>query len=134
MNGSLHERSARQIEFAKARSCIGETEGAAWRVVEGETRGGGGALEIAARTGEAVAKRLAAGEADAALAIGGDTAFGVWKALGCGALEPLGEVAAGVAVSRVVGTDLYLVTKAGGFGGDDVLCRIRWLLSGTDEG
>lgn len=133
VNGSRHERSGRQMEFAKARGCVGETDGSAWRVMEGETRGGAGALEIAARTGEAVAIRLAAGEAEAAMAIGGDTSFGVWKALGCGALEPLGEVVAGVAVSRVVGTNLHLITKAGGFGGEDILCRVRWLLSATGE-
>lgn len=128
VNGSRHEASARQIEFAKAR----ETVMADWRIAMCEARGGERPLERAARTGEAVVKLVAADGADAVMAIGGDTAFGVWKALGCGAVEPLGEVAAGVAVSRVVGRDLYLITKAGGFGDEDVIFRVRRLLSGTD--
>ena len=128
VNGSRHGASARQVEFARAR----ETAMAEWRIVEGEARGGDGPLEVAARTGEAVVKLVAAERADAVMAIGGDTAYGVWKALGCGALEPLGEAVAGVAVSRVMGTGLYLVTKAGGFGDEDVIFRVRRLLSGTD--
>ena len=120
------------MEFAKARGCALETEGADWRIVKGAAADGAGPLEIAARTGEAVVKQLAAGGADAVMAIGGDTAFGIWKALECAMLEPIGEVVTGVAVSRVVGKRFYLVTKAGGFGDEDVICRVRRLLSGTD--
>jgi uncharacterized protein YgbK (DUF1537 family) len=58
---------------------------------------------------------------------GGDTAFGVVDSLGIESFQPVCEISQGVAVSRTDqgGRELHLVTKAGGFGAQDILTRIR---------
>ena len=60
---------------------------------------------------------------------GGDTAFAVLQALGIRGLRPLGEVCQGVVISEPAGgpgdSGLRLVTKAGGFGPQDLIGRIR---------
>ena len=92
---------------------------------------GGDPLEIAAQTARLVRDSLMASGAQALMVFGGDTAFGILKALGCPLLEPLGEVITGVPVSRVVGRNLHLITKAGGFGDEQLICRVRHILDAT---
>jgi uncharacterized protein YgbK (DUF1537 family) len=60
------------------------------------------------------------------IVFGGDTAEAVLRAAGIGALLPLGEVMPGVAAARA-GSRVF-VTKAGGFGPEDVVEQIvrRW--------
>ncbi len=65
--------------------------------------------------------------ADALIVFGGDTARAVLEALGVRAVEPCGELLPGVPLSviRRPEREILLVTKAGGFGGPDVLDEIR---------
>ena len=60
---------------------------------------------------------------DALIVFGGDTAFGVHRALGCKPFDSRGEIVPGVALSR--SNDLFWITKAGGFGTHDILFIIR---------
>ena len=53
---------------------------------------------------------------------GGDTALKVWRALGVNRLNPVGEILPGIAVSIAGGR--VFVTKAGGFGGPDVVAEM----------
>lgn len=82
--------------------------------------------------GHEVASRLArgvvaqAGRSRTLLLTGGETAAATLAALGIGTLDLLGEIEAGMPVSR--GLDLpdgpFLVTKSGGFGDDNCLLRL----------
>lgn len=57
------------------------------------------------------------------IVLGGDSAFALLTALKARVIRPIGEVAAGVPVSRV--GPWQLVTKAGGFGDVDLLARLQ---------
>lgn len=122
INGSRHELSARQVQYAEAQG---------WPVFEpGAVAVSGWAIlrvRAAARTGEAVRDILKQVTLDALLVFGGDTVYGVLSALGRPPVHPLGEVAPGVPLSRA--RDLYLITKAGGFGSVDILSVLRDRLS-----
>lgn len=106
VNGSLHPASAAQVRYAEERGMRG------WRMAAiGEAWHAPGALVV----------------------FGGDTAREVLRGFGDPVLHPLGEVMAGVPVSwfEHAGRRWTLVTKAGGFGGEDLLTRLREML---DEG
>jgi uncharacterized protein YgbK (DUF1537 family) len=133
VNGSLHEVSAHQISWAERNGCASPSPSGAWRIMNCPPVAGGDPLEIAAQTGGLVVSSLTASDAQAVMVFGGDTAFGILEALGCPLLEPLGEVVMGVPVSRVVGRNLYLITKAGGFGDEPLICRVRHILDATDQ-
>jgi uncharacterized protein YgbK (DUF1537 family) len=57
---------------------------------------------------------------------GGDTALALWREMGITALEPLGEILPGVAVSRASGR--IFITKAGGYGQPDLVASVlrKW--------
>jgi uncharacterized protein YgbK (DUF1537 family) len=79
-----------------------------------------------------VAALLVSGHALAGLVLtGGDVSRAVCRALGTTALTLLGEVAPGMPLGQIRGgprAGLHLVTKAGGFGGEDaILTAIRHL-------
>jgi len=103
--GSLHSASRRQAERAEA---LG------FKVLR--TPHGRGDPEIVA---EELAREVAGWGADGVIVFGGDTAIAVWRELGIRELLPLPEVLPGVAVSMA--RDILFVTKAGGFGEDDVV-------------
>jgi len=95
--------------------------------------------EVAQENGRFLLQQITAGDPEAVLVIGGDTAFALIAALGLPILIPTGEVVPGIPVSRVGASqlahllpgrkrDLLLITKAGGFGPPEALCRIRELL------
>jgi uncharacterized protein YgbK (DUF1537 family) len=128
VNGSLHEASARQVAFALERGCISDAPDAPWRLLASPACPDMHPLEIAAETGDLVCACLEAGTFDAIMVFGGDTAFGILEALGRPLLEPVGEIVTGVPVSRVAGRNLHLITKAGGFGGDALIRRVKELL------
>lgn len=69
---------------------------------------------------------------DALAVFGGDTLFTVLETLGGGTLTVLGEVEPGVPVSRTVlfGRMTILISKSGGLGSPDILCRIQALQAG----
>ncbi len=58
---------------------------------------------------------------------GGDTALACFRRLGADAVEVADEILPGLALGRIRtgGRTLAVVTKAGGFGDDDVLLRLR---------
>jgi D-threonate/D-erythronate kinase len=117
INGSMNPVSVGQIEFARAHGCFDDR----WICFDGTGEGEG--LERAARTGEKVRQILQESQIEALVIFGGDTAFGIHRALGSHDFRPCGEVAPGVPISRC--GDLFWITKAGGFGPPDVLCDIR---------
>ncbi len=70
--------------------------------------------------------------------IGGDTAIRVVRALGAEGVKLEGEVSPGIPMGRLIGGDfngLRVVTKAGGFGGEEALVdMIRYLKGCEGEG
>lgn len=117
VNGSRHAVSAAQIEFAKSSGCFQD----GWVLFDEEAAGEG--MEHAMEAGERVRSVLSSGAFDALIVFGGDTAYGIHRALGSLPFEPLGEVLPGVPLSMSAG--LLWITKAGGFGPPDTLCNIK---------
>jgi uncharacterized protein YgbK (DUF1537 family) len=79
---------------------------------------------------------LARSPIDVLVVFGGDTAFAIVEAIGNPPLYPIGEVSEGIPISKIeakhislhIGQrarDLYVITKAGGFGPPGVLTSIR---------
>jgi uncharacterized protein YgbK (DUF1537 family) len=127
MNGSLHPAAAAQMRHAGARG---------WTILRKEYQAGMSAAQVAHENGRYLAQQAAACSPDALLVIGGDTAFAAIEALGLPRLLAIGEVVPGVPISRIEAAalagslpgrnrDLFLITKAGGFAGVDVLRRVR---------
>jgi D-threonate/D-erythronate kinase len=121
INGSRHELSLRQVCHAKE---LG------WRVADANSipdpqwvilDAAGDAQTIGAMVRGILTHR----QFEALTIFGGDTAYGILSAIGEPALYPLGEIVPGVPLSKAADRDLYLITKAGGFGPVDVLPKIR---------
>jgi D-threonate/D-erythronate kinase len=125
VNGSRHELSLRQIAQANARGFCAD----GWSILTppAYSRDPAG---FAKRTGLMVRDILEKMNLDAVVVFGGDTAFGVLDALGRPVLTSIGEVLPGVPISRIDGRGLHLITKAGGFGDEDVLFRLKKVLHG----
>ena len=148
VNGSLNPVSKAQIQYASQQGWRtahdSETPYAlsesGWVLLE---TGIGDVEPNAARAkelGDAVRRILCQVNVDALVVFGGDTASRVLEALECSDIEVLCELVPGVPLSRISlswppaqspqgSKNLYLITKAGGFAGPDVLCRIRTLLT-----
>jgi uncharacterized protein YgbK (DUF1537 family) len=135
MNGSLHERSAIQMQHA---------ETPRWRILQREYEGGADPAYVMAENSKYVVERIAAEDPDAVFVIGGDTAFAVIAELGLPPMAPIGEVVPGVPVTRIEAAsvagflparkrDLLLITKAGGFGDPDVFCQVRRKLERDEQ-
>ncbi len=60
------------------------------------------------------------------LMTGGDTLMGYMKKVGCTQIEPVCEIEQGVVVSNLVrgGRNVQIISKSGGFGTEDIFCRI----------
>lgn len=60
------------------------------------------------------------------LMTGGDTLMGYMKQIGCTQIEPICEIEQGVVVSKIKcgGHSIQVISKSGGFGTVDILCRI----------
>lgn len=58
------------------------------------------------------------------IVFGGDTLTGIARACGWRSFAPLTEAAPGVTVALPTGTDLIVISKAGGFGEPDLILRI----------
>jgi uncharacterized protein YgbK (DUF1537 family) len=117
VQGSLHERSIAQAKHGELRG---------WEVLRNlqENRD---PMMVALQTGEHVKKLLLDNDFNVVVVFGGDTAYGIIQAMGHPPIYPLEEIVPGVPAS-VVGNDLILVSKAGGFGPVGVLDRIGdWL-------
>jgi uncharacterized protein YgbK (DUF1537 family) len=115
--GSLHPRSRAQAEHARSLGIHVET-------TSPEPAGdpAGVARELAGRTPELIEKH----GVDGLIVFGGDTALSVIDALGCTRLASVGEAAPGVPVSVAFTPEreITVVTKAGGFGSDNVVEQI----------
>jgi uncharacterized protein YgbK (DUF1537 family) len=136
LNGSVHTRSSEQMKHAEAQSCISLERGALWRILAPKHAPGADPACVAKANARHLLEPLAAASPDAILVIGGDTAFAVLAELGLPPLLPVREIVPGVPVTRIEAAqlaqalpgrrrDLFLITKAGGFGVRDVLCRVR---------
>lgn len=60
------------------------------------------------------------------LMTGGDTLMGYMKLVGCTQIEPVCEIEPGLVVSKLIwnGYCQQIISKSGGFGTEDILCRI----------
>jgi D-threonate/D-erythronate kinase len=86
---------------------------------------------VAAECGSAVREIAARAQMEALVVFGGETAAAVLDALGCTLAYPIRELLPGVPVSTLGGNRPYvLVTKAGGFGEQDVVEQILRRLEG----
>jgi uncharacterized protein YgbK (DUF1537 family) len=87
---------------------------------------------IAEMLGEAAAQVVGLCGIERLVLTGGDTAKQVGSRLGATFSRLLGEVETGVPISRLGETNIYAVTKAGGFGSDDVFVKAcRYLEGGS---
>ncbi|MFB3779557.1 MAG: four-carbon acid sugar kinase family protein [Bryobacteraceae bacterium] len=138
VSGSLHPASREQIRFAAASGLptvyLPETEdgdvapgSSPWSAL---ATAGTSPNGVGEKMGALVRRAVEAGSADCLVIFGGDTTLAVLRSLGITVLENLGELLPGVPVSqaRHRGSPLTLVTKAGGFGGPEMLISIKELL------
>ncbi len=87
-------------------------------------------LHAADRTGWLIHQILREGKFGTLVVFGGDTLAGIARTCQWDSFIPLGEIAPGLSVCRPDGTSLTLVSKAGGFGGDDAVDQIvNWVES-----
>ena len=98
-------------------------------VIKAEPDSGGGetdAEEVARRLADAAGTLIECRPIAAVVATGGDTAFAVLRRLGQATVQVMGNLLPGIPFSRLrFGTrELWLVTKAGGFGSRDTLATI----------
>jgi uncharacterized protein YgbK (DUF1537 family) len=134
--------SVAQIQHAKARgwpvidvaSACPTPPG--WIILQNPSLMSATQLDFAAQLGELVRSILKQVSLDAMVVFGGDTAYGILKAIGLSSVRPVGEILPGVPVARAEATalaagrstrekDFYLITKAGGFGAPDLLTQVR---------
>jgi len=144
VNGSLHKVSVEQVEQAKRDgfksidsrriSTCGADCG--WNILEREIATGVASLDFGKHLAKLVVQLLSRSSLDVLVVFGGDSAYAIVEAIGNPTLHPLGEVMEGIPISRIEANDLgsyighrdhdlYLVTKAGGFGPRDVLACIQ---------
>ncbi len=128
------ERNGRALlRVSGGRECLAETAALAARLsIDPQTV----PARIAARLGALTAKVLARKKPAALIVFGGDTLLGIARALGCTSVTPLAELLPGIVLSQMQ-TDtgaLFVVTKAGGFGDENLLqeieCRLHDLMNG----
>lgn len=113
--GSVHPRSRSQRDIAASRGLLVFTTP--------DQRGT--PSECTQALVEQVRTAVMAGKVDGLVVTGGETAAQIARGLGVQAIEVLGEVEPGIALCSLhwAGGELPLVTKAGGFGSDDVFAR-----------
>lgn len=144
INGSRHEQSLLQIRAAVEAGWLQGAPGevpalisrCGWVLMELPAPPSSSPTRFASRMGEVAMELLSRIDLDAVVIFGGDTSRGIVDALGRPPLYPVAEVLPGVPVAKILAADLagrapgrnrdlYLITKAGGFGPPDVLARIR---------
>ena len=89
---------------------------------------------IAERLGLVTCAVMNQARTEGLLIIGGDTTFAVLQALGVATVAPCGELLPGIPLSNThfAGRELAIITKAGGFGGADVISLIRKCLEKSE--
>lgn len=128
VNGSLHPRSREQVEISglpRIQDDVTAGTGFTWAVLSAPAQRSESPSQVAARLGQAAASIVGRSGVDGLVVFGGDTTREVLKALGVSRLEARGELLPGVPVSELPAARLVLVSKAGGFGPPDILCKIR---------
>jgi len=142
INGSRHEMSVAQIQHAEAQGWLVidttsvSSAPSGWVILRNPPLNSPSELDFVARLGELVRNILKQISLDAMVVFGGDTVYGILKAIGLNSVWPIGEVLPGVPVTRVKAValasvrrmrkqDFYLITKAGGFGTPDLLTLVR---------
>jgi D-threonate/D-erythronate kinase len=127
LNGSRHERSTMQIRDAGDLS---------WQLLQTTQMPGSDPASVANANGRYLVEQIATHDPDGVFVMGGDTAFAVIAVLGHPPLWPLRDVVPGIPITRLKyadvqrslpgrSRDLFLITKAGGFGELDVIRRIH---------
>jgi len=120
-----------RLDAADAAARIAGRRAALVRVPDG-ARDAADPDAVARALGAGVAALLARARVGALLVTGGDVTAAVLAAIDQPLVRVVGEVAPGIPLSRVEvgGRPLWLVTKAGGFGGDDLFADLPRLLGG----
>ena len=97
---------------------------------DGEERDAGRVAEDMAKHAIEIARKA---QAQALVATGGDTAIAILAASDNPALQVLGDLMPGIPYARIrlAGSPLWLVTKAGGFGGRDTFREVARRLRGA---
>ncbi|MBI2216769.1 MAG: four-carbon acid sugar kinase family protein [Candidatus Rokubacteria bacterium] len=116
--GSLHPASREQAERAR---------GAGLSVVASAGERRANPTDVARGLAEDAARRLAADRFDLVAVTGGETALALCRALGADTIELAGPPMPGLALGRLpsrLGRDLWIVTKAGGFGPPDLFVSL----------
>jgi len=122
LNGSRNPVSKTQVEWADA---------AGWTILEPSHAPDADPVDVAYANARQLSEAILARDPDGVFVIGGDTAFAVITALGSPVLWPIREIVAGIPISRIESgnfprtRDLFLITKAGGFGEPDVIRRVH---------
>ncbi len=142
VNGSRNEVSVRQMEYALSSGfrrigpswVMSEVPACSW-IILAQAEEVGNPLQAARQTGRAVREILQHFPADALLIFGGDTARAVVQSVGSPSLLPLAEALPAVPISRMAragARELYLITKAGGFGPPDIVMELFGRLQRKD--
>lgn len=85
-------------------------------------------LRVARKSGDIVRMAIERCSFGTLVVFGGDTLIGIARACGWKAFLPRAEVAPGITVATPEGSDLTVISKAGGFGGANVVETIqRWV-------
>ncbi|HEX4227703.1 MAG TPA: four-carbon acid sugar kinase family protein [Bryobacteraceae bacterium] len=122
MNGSLHRRSITQMHRAEAPG---------WTILTTTHAPNAEPARVAGANARRLLDEIESRDPDGVFVIGGDTAFAVIAALGFPMLWPIREIVPGVPITRIRAADikrnrdLFLITKAGGFGEPDVIHRVH---------
>ena len=121
---ALGQNGRALLRVSGGRECLAETAALATRLsIDPQTV----PARIAARLGVLTAQVLARKKPAALIVFGGDTLLGIAHALGYASVTPLAELLPGIVLSQMqtdTGT-LFVVTKAGGFGGENLLQEIE---------
>lgn len=138
VNGSRTEVSRSQERYAERQGCLVRSNAAAWALVDAPVAIESVPTAVASSRADHVIDLLRQRPTDGVLIIGGDTAYAFVSALGSPPIYPIAELLPGVPISRIGHADItlrpadpwdvVLITKAGGFGDIDVLCRVRQIL------
>jgi uncharacterized protein YgbK (DUF1537 family) len=127
MNGSRHDRSAAQMRHADAPG---------WTILKTSHAANAEPADVAQANARHLLKQIVSRDPDGVFIVGGDSAFAVVAALGFPTIWPIRDIVSGVPIScirmaELAGVlpqrdrDLFLITKAGGFGELDVMRRIH---------
>ncbi|MGH9697747.1 MAG: four-carbon acid sugar kinase family protein, partial [Bryobacteraceae bacterium] len=139
VNGSLHPRSVAHCREAREAGISAvtalESMHGDWALLDTETQVTCEGSVRCDGIGKLVRTAVEHSDPDALLVFGGDTAYGIVKALGEPPLFSIGEVTPGVPVSRIPAADLYpqlrrsrdlyVMSKAGGFGDEGLVLHLK---------